>query len=93
MIRIKTLWERGYAFLAASLLKVFSTVRFSNEIQINTIQKLLSRKSAFKHITLLCLGFPVLFLPTDAFAMLCASLKKIKFLVKTVISSPSLSPY
>ena len=49
---------------------------------MQTVQKLLSSKSSFKHITL-CLGFPVH----------CAALKMIKCLIKTVISSPCFSLY
>ena len=37
VIIIKTPWERGYMFIALSLLKVFSNVEFSNKIQLHTV--------------------------------------------------------
>ena len=57
---------------------------------MHTLRKFLSRK---RTITLSCHGFPMQFLPVDTFSMLCTALKKIKFLVKIVFSSPCLSHY
>ena len=51
---------------------------------MHTLRKFLSRK---RTITLLT---PTS-LPVDTFSMLCTALKKIKFLVKIVFSSPCLS--